>query len=284
MPDSVLDFSLGHLNGELRMVNRRRFCVVCGVEETPNAKLDGGFCPRCLAREDQKPVQHSTETIRLCRICGSLEERGKWVASSSRGLQEDLSNLLKRNSRKFTGVSEGEVRDISVIKMPLSLGSNSTLIPISVRAQTKNNQPGSPTRDFEIKVRLTPTTCPNCLLMKSKYYEATLQVRALDTRMATEEKEELLSQIGNWVEESSKRDRRAFISKLEDKPEGFDLYLGSRRLAHLIASKLKTSKGTSIRETYKIGKVDKSTGKRKGKSTILVRLGQKPTDQPSVMS
>jgi nonsense-mediated mRNA decay protein 3 len=252
---------------------------VCGIEETPSAKLDGGFCPRCLARENQKAVPHNTETIRLCRICRSLEERGKWIAPSSRGLEEDLLRLIKRNARKFAGTREGEVSEISVIKMPMPSGLNSTLIPISVKTQTKNHQAGSPTRDFEIRARLTPTICPNCLLMKSKYYEATLQVRTLNTKMPIDEKEGLLSQIGNWVEESSRKDRQAYISKYEDKPEGFDLYLGSRRLAYIIASKLKALKGTSIRETYKIGRVDKSTGKRKGKATILVRLGQELTNQ-----
>jgi nonsense-mediated mRNA decay protein 3 len=256
------------------MVNRNRFCVICGAKETATAKLDRGFCPKCLAKEDQKAVSHESVAIRSCRICGRLEERGKWVARSSRGFDEDLRSLLKRNARKFIGIPEEEVNDISIAKTPPPTGSSSTLVPILVRAKARNPQSGSPTREFEISVRLIPTICPSCLLMKSKYYEATLQVRTPSAKMPNEQKEKLMSQIFSWVEEDSKRDRQAFISKCEDKPEGFDVYLGSRRTAYSIVSRLKTLKGTSIRETYKIGKVDKSTGKRKGKATILVRLAQ----------
>jgi nonsense-mediated mRNA decay protein 3 len=222
---------------------------------------------------------HPTPTIRLCKICGSLEERGKWLSPTSWGLEEDLSSLLRRNAKKFVGVKEGEVLGISIIKMPMPLGSNSVLVPISIKTQMKNKQDAPTAREFEVKVRLTPTICPNCLLMKSKYYEAALQVRTSNAKMSMEEKEKLLGQIGSWVEESSRRDKKAFISKCEDKSEGFDLYLGSRRVAYSIAARLKAMKRTTIRETFKVGRVDKSTGKRKGKATILIRLPQKLIDE-----
>jgi nonsense-mediated mRNA decay protein 3 len=261
------------------MENRKRFCVVCGFEETPDVKLDGGLCPRCLPNEKSKAVMHPTPTIRLCKYCGSLEERGKWVAPTSCGLEEDLSSLLRRNVKKFAGVKEGEILGISIIRMPMSLGANSVLIPISIKTQMKNKQETPTAREFEMKVRLTPTMCPNCLLMKSKYYEAALQVRTSNAKMSMEDKEKLLGQIGSWVEESSRRDKKAFISKCEDKPEGFDLYLGSRQVAYSIATKLKAMKRTTIRKTFKVGRVDKSTGKRKGKATILIRLPQKLIDE-----
>jgi nonsense-mediated mRNA decay protein 3 len=254
---------------------------VCGAEETPSSRFDGEFCPRCLARENTKAVPRVTPIIRLCRTCGSLEEKGKWLVPSSKGLEEDLSGLIRRNACKFAGIKEEEVADISVIRIPVPLGSSSVLIPLSVKTQTKESHPTYPAKEFRINARLTPTICPNCLLIKSKYYEATLQVRTPNMKMPQTQKERLLSQIGNWVVESSGKDRQAFISKCEDKPEGFDLYLGSRRTAYSIAAKLKTLRGTSIRETFKAGKVDKSTGKRKGKVTILIRLPQETMNQPT---
>jgi nonsense-mediated mRNA decay protein 3 len=262
------------MNGEWIMVNRKRFCVVCGAEETPTVRLSNGLCQKCSAKGRTEALVYTTPTIRLCKICGSLEARGKWNAPSPRGLENDLSILLKRVLNKSVEVRGEEIISVLVARVPMPLGSGGVLIPISIRTQSSGRQREYTTRESDSKVRLTAVTCPNCTLIRQNYYEATLQIRASSERMTSEEKERLLGQISSWVQQSSRKYNQAFISKYEDKPEGFDLYLGSRRVANSISSKFRAIKGTTIKETFKVGKVDKSTGKRKGKVTILIRLPQ----------
>jgi NMD protein affecting ribosome stability and mRNA decay len=261
------------------MAYRKRFCVVCGSEETLSEKFGKGLCPKCLAAEKPEIQVHTEPAIKYCRTCGSLEERGKWLTSTGRGLKEDLLALVEANAKRFTGEEQVEVLDVSVLKMPASIGSSSILIPICIRTRSRSPQFHQLLKTFNAKIRLVPTTCPTCTLVRQKYYEATLQIRGSSGRMPREEKAELLGAIDSLVEKAARKNKHAFVSKFEEKPAGFDLYFGSRQIAYAIASKFKTEKGVTSKETFKAGKVDKSTGKRKDKVTILIRLPKMETDK-----
>jgi NMD protein affecting ribosome stability and mRNA decay len=261
------------------MANRKRFCVVCGSEETPTVKLNKGLCPKCLVAEEHEIEVRTIPNVKFCRICGSLEERGKWLTTTTNDLKEDLLALIKAIAYRFIGTRQGEVSDISILRMPTAIGSNSVLLPICIRTRAANPQYPQLLRTFNAKIRLVPTTCQNCNLVKQKYYEATLQIREASGKMSREEKAELLSKIDVLVGKSSRKNKQSFVSKFEDKPAGFDLYFGSRQIAYLIASRFKAEKGVTSKETFKAGKVDKSTGKRKDKVTILIRLPSREIDE-----
>jgi NMD protein affecting ribosome stability and mRNA decay len=261
------------------MANRKRFCVVCGSEETPIVKLSKGLCPKCLAADEHEIEVRTILNVKFCRICRSLEERGKWLTPTTNGLKEDLLALTKAIAYRFTGTKQGEVSDISIPRMPTAIGSNSVLVPICIRTRVANPQWPQLLKTFNAKIRLVPTICQNCNLVKQKYYEATLQIRATSGKMSREEKTELLNRICALVDKSARKNKQSFISKFEDKPAGFDLYFGSRQIAYSIASRFKVEKGVTSKETFKAGKVDKSTGKRKDKVTILIRLPNTEIDE-----
>jgi len=260
------------------MVNRRRFCIVCGFEETVTAKLSDGLCPKCLVNEKPGANVREIPTIKLCRLCGSLQEKGKWFHPTSDRLEEDLLALLRRISTRLNWVEEGEIPDVSIKRMPTSIGSNSVIISASIKVRASSQQHPSLTREFDTRVCLVPAICPYCSLMKQQYYEATLQIRTFGRKMASVEKEKLISRINSLVEKSSRKNKQAFISKYEDKLGGFDVYLGSRQVAYSVASKFRAMKGTVTKETFKAGKVDKSTGKRSDKVTILIRMPDQEID------
>jgi NMD protein affecting ribosome stability and mRNA decay len=261
------------------MAYRKRFCVVCGSEETQDVRLIRGLCPKCSAAEKPEIEVRTVLAIKFCRICGSLEERGKWLTPTARGLKEDLLTIVEADAKRLIGNDQGRVSDVSILRMPTSVGSNSILIPVCIR--TMRNDPQCPqlVRTFNAKIKLVPTICPNCSLIKQKYYEATLQIRASSGEMTRKEKAELLGMIDALVARAAKKNKQAFISKLEENPAGFDLFLGSRQLAYAIASRFKAENGVTSKETFKAGKVDKSTGKRKDKVTILIKLPKSKMDE-----
>jgi NMD protein affecting ribosome stability and mRNA decay len=232
-----------------------------------------------LAAEKTEIEIRAELLIRVCRICGSLEERGKWLTPTARGLKEDLLAAVATNANRLVGKEQGKVLDISILRMPTSIGSSSILIPICIRTRPSDPQCPEVVRTFNAKIRLMPTTCSNCSLVKQKYYEATLQIRALSGEMSREEKVGLLSMIGALVQRAARNNKQAFISKLEENPAGFDLFLGTRQVAYAIASRFKAEKGVTAKETFKAGKVDKSTGKRKDKVTILIKLPKSKMDE-----
>jgi len=266
-------------SGERMMANRKRFCVVCGTEETQSARLSKGLCPKCFASEQPEIEVRTEPAIKFCRICGSLEERGKWLTPTAKSLKENLLALVEADTKRFTGKDQGEVLEVSILKMPTSIGSNSMLIPIRIKTRLNNPQCPQLVKAFNAKIRLVPTICPNCSLIKQRYYEATLQIRTASGEMTKEKKLELLRTIDALVERAARNNRQAYVSKFEEKPAGFDFYFGSRQLAYSIASKFKTEKGVTSKETFKAGKVDKSRGKRKDKVTILIRLPKSEIDE-----
>lgn len=237
-------------------------------------ELRDGFCPKCLAAEKVEVKIRTIPTIRVCRVCGSLEERGKWVSPSSNGLKEDLLAVLKVTLDRFIELDEDSISEVTIPRLPPSIGSSSILVPIIVKSQTINQERSRSFKEVDTSVRLIPTICPNCGLVKLKYYEAILQIRAIDGKMLQNEKEILLGRINSLVEKIARKHKQAFVSKFEDKPGGFDLFLGSSQLAHSIASKFRGKKGVLTKEAFKVDKLDKSTGKKKGKVTILIRLSQ----------
>nr|MDO8099868.1 NMD3-related protein [Candidatus Njordarchaeota archaeon] len=253
------------------MTKRKQFCIICGCEETPAKELKDGFCPKCLAAEKEVKI-HTIPTIRVCKVCGSLEERGKWVSPSSNRLEEDLLVVLKATPDRFIELDEDSILEVTIPRMPSSISSSSILVPIIVKSQTTNQERSRSFKELNTSVRLIPTICPNCSLVKRQYYEATLQIRAIDGKMLQNEKEILLNRINSLVDKIAGKHKQAFVSRFEDEPGGFDLYLGSSQLAHSIASRLRSKKGVLAKEAFKVGKLDKSTGKKKGKVTILIRL------------
>lgn len=261
------------------IAKRNRFCVVCGCEETTTIQLRDGLCPKCSVVEQPEIKAQTIPPIRLCRICESLEEKGKWLPRSSKGSKEDLLALLKRIMTKSIKVNAGNVLEVTIPKMPSSVGSCPVTIPVLVKVKTGDQQQTPLLNEFSTTVRLVPVTCPNCSLMKREYYEATLQIRTRNENMTSNEKMKLLNQVSLFVEKISRRNKKAFISKYEERPKGLDLYLGSNQLAYALASKFRDKKGVMTKETFKAGKVDKSSGNRKNKITILITIPQAVIDE-----
>jgi len=191
--------------------------------------------------------------------------------------------MVVADPERFIGKNEGEVLDISVLKMPSSIGSNSVLVPLCVRTRQNNLQCPQTVKTFNARIRLIPTICPNCLLIKQKYYEATLQIRAASGEISKEEKEQLLRTVDVLMERLGGKNKQTYISKVEERPAGFDLFFGSRQTAYAIASKFKAEKGVTSKETFKAGKIDKSRGKRKDKVTILIKLPRPLIDEMARM-
>ncbi|MFH7902912.1 MAG: NMD3-related protein [Candidatus Aenigmatarchaeota archaeon] len=114
----------------------------------------------------------------------------------------------------------------------------------------------------EIEVREKTFVCKFCAMKNSGYKQAIIQLRF-------EVNEELLKKIENIVERRNKTDFLSFISKIERRKEGIDLYIGSKSTAYEILNFI--SKEFPIE--YKISKtlVGIKEGKKVYLDTILIR-------------
>ena len=100
---------------------------------------------------------------------------------------------------------------------------------------------------IEDEINIKYSVCKDCIRKDSHYYESIIQLRTSNNR-------ELLEFIKDFVENINMP--RNFISKIEDRKEGIDIYLGSKKIAKKITRILK-------KENYKIKSSFSLWGKNK---------------------
>jgi NMD protein affecting ribosome stability and mRNA decay len=145
-------------------------------------------------------------------------------------------------------------------------------ILIEVHASGKIHEAQSKpiTDSAQVVVEVKPTTCAVCGLMRAGYYEAILQVRG-EKKIPADKLEKMRRALISHADKVMRSDRKIFISKVEEKPEGLDFYLSSISLARSMADILKDNFHAKVSETAKLIGQDRG-GKRKFRVSVLARL------------
>lgn len=120
---------------------------------------------------------------------------------------------------------------------------------------------------FEVRVK--KIACERCSRQAGGYYEAIIQIRASNRSLNDEELVAISEMIASGVEREHSNPR-AFVSKIEERKEGVDVYLGDKRLAQKIARNIARTFGAEIKESSKIA--GREDGRDFYRFTYLVRL------------
>lgn len=171
-----------------------------------------------------------------------------------------IESLIRNDLKKMFSAPEIKSMNFRV---------NDDKIVVSLKI-VKDGTQKSEERIVPLKIR--NITCKFCAMKHTKYYNAIIQIRAPD---------ELHDQIQRKIEKmvsANKTDRLAFISTIEKQKRGFDVYIGSKTVAHPIAKKIKNE---YVRKNYKVKKKisHKLGGRREGRNlyrdTILISIEKK---------
>jgi len=229
-------------------------CASCGRES------EYTVCGRCLAEKVKVVEIPSVIEILACSKCGKYR-LDKWRRVS---LHDAISHHLSRTA----GFHE-DFRIESVEFRPVGDEVGRYMIEVSGRIRDHSF---SHSDYFEVRVR--KIACKKCSMQAGGYYEAIIQIRA-DKREISEN--ELESILGLIYRETEREDTnpKAFISKLVEKKEGVDVYLGDKKLAHKIARQLTKSFGAELKESSSIA--GREDGRDLYRFTYLVRLPQYQT-------
>lgn len=247
------------------------FCYRCGYE----GELIDGLCKVCYAQ--LHPLFSVPDEIRIevCHMCGSYK-RKTWQDPKGRDLYGILDEIayygVKDHLKK-----ENKNIDIEIIPQePQQLpgGKKSrVVIPVKIIARGKLfGEEEERTEEREVVVHLIMVQCPRCSRYMSNYYEAILQVRAMNRHLTEDEREELDNFVRSEIDKRLKKDRMAFISKFIPQKEGLDYQIGSMGGARNIASSIKSKYGGRTYETAKLVGVEKDTGKNQYRITVVVRI------------
>ncbi|ADG13278.1 NMD3 family protein [Methanocaldococcus infernus ME] len=243
-------------------------CYRCGAID----ELIDGLCPLCYKQLNPLIEIPDRVEIEVCHMCGSYK-RKTWQTPKGESPEEIVEEIVRWAVRDNLEV-KGDV-EIEVLPYISQLpgGKRSKLI-VPVKIIAKGKLPGEKEEreeERDIEVHLKMVQCPRCSRFMSNYYEATLQVRAMNRYLTEEEKEEIDKFVREELYRRLKKDRMAFISKFIPQKEGLDYQLGSVGAARSVAQRIKQKYGGKITESATLVGVD-SEGNELYRVTVSVKI------------
>ncbi|WP_457590658.1 60S ribosomal export protein NMD3 [Geoglobus sp.] len=224
-------------------------CASCGREsEYP-------VCGKCLSTRISPVEVPPVVEITMCSRCGEYR-LDRWRAVS---LEDAVEFHLSRGVHVH---SELSVETLEFEPVGDVVGRYVFRLSGMLR-----DYPYSYETFFEVRVR--KIACERCSRQAGGYYEAIIQIRADNRSLRNEELDRISEIIAHSVEREH-TNPRAFISKIEERKEGIDVYFGDKRLAQKIARNIAKTFGAEIKESSKIAGRD--DGRDFYRFTYLVRL------------
>ncbi len=224
-------------------------CASCGRDS------EYSVCGRCLAERVEIIFHPPVIEITKCSRCGDFR-LDKWTPAT---LEEAVEHHLFRN---LSIHEEFQVDDIHFEPVGDEIGRYRLYVSGMLRDYHV-------TREGTFEVRLRKVACERCSRQAGGYYEAILQIRA-DRRELRDDEIERISEI---VENAIVRERNnpmAFISKIEVRKEGIDIYLGDKNLGQKLSRIISRETGAETKESSKIA--GREDGRDFHRFTYLVRL------------
>lgn len=228
----------------------------CGKRESSVEPLIDGLCVECFVRE--RPIVSIPDKLILvrCPVCGSLYMSGSWVPLS--GDDEELLRYYVDEALIKKGKTHPAFSDTQVVV--LSASNNRAELLVRSLFSGKSVE-----QVFIANYRVEARLCPKCLSVKTRDYEAVLQIRFVG-RPAEGVKKRITKLIGSVRSISSN------ITDYEELREGIDIKFSSVSVARQAASYLQGMLGGYVGESWKLHGIVR--GKRHGKLSIVLRIPQ----------
>ncbi|RLF23963.1 MAG: hypothetical protein DRN15_04415 [Thermoprotei archaeon] len=243
-----------------------RFCIICGrVTDV----LIENMCLDCF-RKNRQLIQIPSEIeVEICPECYSFRFRGKWLRVEASVPQIMLSAVRR--------IIEARARIDTAVKYKLDLRYEGRAWSGRGRTKVKVIVTGTPRDDVEpyqevhiVSVKPSWKLCPSCLRIKGKHEEAIVQIRAEERKLTSSERRYIMELVEKIIYRVSRDDPMAIVIDYEEREDGIDLHMASKRIARIVASYLQREYLASIKESYKV------VGMKKGevitRETISVRL------------
>ncbi len=211
------------------------FCVECGRE---GLTLEG-LCASCFAK--RRRFVHPPETIEVvvCAHCSRLQLDAGWALvdlddAIPRLLQERIPVDPRATGTSFTQTAHKE--DARNYRLTVKFAARMGEFDIA--------------QSFPIRLRVKQGVCPTCSRRHGRYYEAIVQVRAQGRDLRAHEMDRVARIIGARF--SQRRDREAFVSRVERTEGGVDFYVSTGTAGKAAAREIAEALDGEVRASPKI--------------------------------
>jgi len=210
-----------------------KHCPICN-SSSADVRFYGEFCEKCSSDKLREKLPSEVEVFR-CRVCGKIRTKEGELEEDKKSLLLVIQQrLVKYKVRLISYADEKAVIDV---------------------VDQKGEQPLATEKEVAIKYR--KMTCESCYKKIGGYYEAVLQLRGDDERIAR-----FMEKFERYNES-----RHQFIAKTEKVDNGYDVYVSSKAVASAYISEKNLTATTS----YTLSGLNKS-GKKVYKNTYAIRL------------
>jgi nonsense-mediated mRNA decay protein 3 len=257
----------------------RRFCYRCGASETEKGPSIQGLCQTCFVNENPLIIAPAEIQVNICGRCKAYFVEKMWHEPSNiESALEEAAKAAVLSELRFAqltpaGMKSLRNREVKGLELSLEVKPivGEVIVDVHARGKVHESQVTPQVEHVTITVKPRWITCDVCGLLSAGHHEAILQVRGKE--MSSEKRREIKLMLEQSAEEVRKKDRYAFISKIDEKREGLDLYVNPTGLARRMASLLRAKFGAEIVETAKLIGMDRDRGGvRKFKVSVLARL------------
>jgi nonsense-mediated mRNA decay protein 3 len=231
-------------------------CIQCGKE----SKLYQNLCSECFASKNSFSSVPNYCDITICPTCNALLKSRQWISI------DDFEDAVK------TGTAECVEIDPTVKTSNVDIDLDFVSRNIAKAKLTIKMPYDDLTliEDHDSEVRIKFEQCGNCSKIAANYYTAIIQLRAEGRDVSERETDNCLELVDRQVGSAQKSDQSIFISKLEKRHGGYDIYLSNQSIAKSIAKSLISTFGGTITSSNSL--VGQKDGQEIYKMTYLVRL------------
>jgi nonsense-mediated mRNA decay protein 3 len=231
------------------------FCVECGKE----GKLYRGLCGECFLAKNVFISFPDQIDVEICSQCGFRKKKKGWILTEDQNLMEEIVMEC--------AISNNDVTDFDVHITPKSENETSIILGVITHANVLGLKAPE---EHETKIRFKKSICEECSKQQGGYWEVKVQFRGSERGLTEEDLEKALEIVDFMVGEKEKKDRGAFITKIEKMHSGLDFFLGSKNLGKAISKKLVSEFGGELKGSHKL--VGRKDGKDVHRTTYSVRI------------
>jgi len=222
---------------------RKKFCPKCGREVE---KLYESLCEKCFLGKTKLEIPEKI-VVKECRNCGKIYFEKDSAESIEGMVDKTLSKILEKPDVESASYRiEGDKIHVTLnLKYhDLEKSEEKTILLISKKI-----------------------TCESCSMKAVGYYQAILQLRVPEKLLDV-----IIEDVKNQIDLFRKYDTLSFISKIEKKKNGADVYIGSKSVANNIAKNIKTKFGAETKLSSKLSGL--ISGRKVYRDTILISIGE----------
>ncbi len=225
----------------------QQFCPKCGTE-TDQLFGSRGLCRDCYSEHTEFIELPDEIRFDQCSVCGDYKVENVW--KEYEGDEKLIYDLLRQYEK-------------DTIEMSASFRKQGETYIVNVLMERyEDSEPVQQTRE----VRLIPekTQCRDCSRFHGGYFEAIVQLRGNIS-------EAMFGNVMDHASEATNEDRSNFVSNVEQRDGGYDIYASSSAMAEAIVDFI--SERFKIEKTRSKELVGADDGQEVYRTVISVQIG-----------